>query len=67
MEKLDNRNNRSFNVFSDAIARNGTIMKFSYSSIKQEEIKKSGRVFDSSDQIRAKSIIENTKKRFDNV
>jgi dihydroxyacid dehydratase/phosphogluconate dehydratase len=67
MEKLDNRNNRSFNVFSDAIARNGTIMKFSYSSIKQEEIKKSGRVFDSSEQIRAKSIIENTKTRFNNV
>lgn len=67
MEKLDNRNNRSFNVFSDAIARNGTIMRFSYSSIKQEEIKKSGRIFDSSEQTRTKSIIENTKTRFDKL
>jgi len=67
MDKLDSKLNRSFNVISNTIARNGTIMRLLYSSIKQEEIKKSGRVFDSSEQTRTKSIIENTKNRFTNI
>lgn len=58
--------NRSFNVISDTIARNGATMKLLFSQRKQEEIKKSGRVFDSSEQTRSKAIVQNSKTRFPN-
>lgn len=56
--------NRNFNVISDVIARKGIEMKLLFSKRKQEEIKKSGRVFDSSEQTRSKAIVQNSKTRF---
>jgi hypothetical protein len=64
MDNVGQNINRSFNVISDRIGRNGNIMSLLYTQTKQNEINKSGIVPDASENTRQKAIIQNTKNRF---